>query len=149
MWHDGVFILVFCKFTHYVVLERANMYHSQLHSLKESHTKFIALLEDLKSRHDVSQLQQLQDKIMAYETKCEELDNSLADARFDLQKSESRCDRLEVQLSDAIDDLRSGGGAVVAGPSEKASSPVSSSAKTENTEKTLPIEEVRLPMTSS
>ena len=35
----------------------------------------------------------------------EQLENALADARFDLQKVQSHCDQLEVQLADAVEEL--------------------------------------------
>lgn len=46
-----------------------------------------------------------QDELDTYKAKCEELENWLADARFDLQKSESKCDHLQAQLSKALEDL--------------------------------------------
>ncbi|KAL5473016.1 hypothetical protein EMCRGX_G027456 [Ephydatia muelleri] len=45
------------------------------------------------------------DELDTYKAKCEELENWLADARFDLQKSETKCDHLQTQLSKALEDL--------------------------------------------
>ena len=45
------------------------------------------------------------DELGTYKVKCEELENWLADTRFDLQKSESKCDHLQNQLNKACEDL--------------------------------------------
>lgn len=45
------------------------------------------------------------EELDTYKAKCEELENWLADARFDLQKSESKCDHLQTQLNKALEDL--------------------------------------------
>ena len=66
----------------------------------------MSLLGGLQARHDLQELQRLRDTTSACETRCEELESTLGDARFDLQKALSRCDQLEVQLGDALEELR-------------------------------------------
>ena len=74
--------------------------------MESTHKQLRSLLDSLTTRKDSLTLSRLQDEITANELHREEMENSLADARFDLQKTQSRCDRLELQLSDALEELK-------------------------------------------
>ena len=78
----------------------------QVQALSDIHGQLMSLLGGLQACHDLQELQRLRDTTSASETRCEELESALGDARFDLQKALSRCDQLEVQLGDALEELR-------------------------------------------
>lgn len=65
-----------------------------------------SLLEDYKSQEENNDVIKLQDDITSLEAKFEQLENDLADARFDLQKAESCNDQLEQRLSEALETGR-------------------------------------------
>ena len=75
--------------------------------MEEGHSQILALLGGLQTRQDATHLKKLQDEVGLYEAKMEQLENALADAKFDLQKAQSRCDQLEVQLADVVEELHS------------------------------------------
>lgn len=77
------------------------------HALEEA---FQSILENASTLRDGTALEQSGateslDELGTCKAKCEELENWLADTRFDLQKSESKCDHLQTQLSKALEDL--------------------------------------------
>jgi E3 ubiquitin-protein ligase BRE1 len=79
----------------------------ELEKLIKEREQCLDALEEMKERLDPTHVHKIKGRVEVLESKCERLENDLADARFDLEKTLTKNQRLQNQLAQVLEQKRS------------------------------------------